>query len=114
MAAISMNDSLRSLAGQALLISSLFSDESEFQRLKGDMEADYISVRSLLLLKKALVLMDKEGTLHSYIADCTIIFPLLKPVKLLVSRCTLCRHMFPLDCILGSHSFKVLKAHLAA
>ena len=81
MAAISMNDSLRELIEQALLMSDLFSDESEYQSLKDDMEADHVSVRSLQLLKRALVFMKKEGTLHSYIADSSIKFPLLKPAK---------------------------------
>ena len=76
-----MNDSLRVLIEQALLIPNLFTDESEHQSLKDDMEANHVSVKSLQLLKRALVFMKKEGTLHTYIADSSIKFPLLKPTK---------------------------------
>lgn len=85
-----MNDSLRELVEQALLIPSIFLDDSEYQSLKNDMDSDYVSIRSLQLLKRALVIMKKEGTLHSYIAASSIKFPLLKPVK--SSVCYVCPH----------------------
>lgn len=80
MAAISMNPSLRELAEQALLITNMFTDESDLQTLKEDIESDYLSVRSMQTLKRALVEIKKEASLQSYTVGSKITFPSFKPV----------------------------------
>jgi hypothetical protein len=82
MAAISMNDSLRTLAEKALLMDSLFADESESQALRDDIAAHCLTLKSIRILRSALVLMDNEDSLHSYIAGSKLTFPGLKsPAK---------------------------------
>jgi hypothetical protein len=79
MAAISINDSLRTLAEKALLMDSLFRDESESRTLRDDIAAHCLTLKSIRILKSALVLMDSKDSLHSYIAGSKLTFPSLKP-----------------------------------
>ena len=74
-----MNDALKTLAQQALTMTSLFADESEVQTLHDDIAAHCLTLKSMRILKSALVLMDSKDSLHSYIAGSKLTFPLLKP-----------------------------------
>ena len=79
MAAIALNASLRGLIERALLIAPTFADDLEVQILKDDMASECISVKSLRILKKALLEMKDESSLHSYIVGSKVTFPTLKP-----------------------------------
>lgn len=79
MAAISMNDSLQCLAEKVLLMDSLFSNESDSQTLRDDIAAHSLTLRSIRILKNALVLMDDKNSLHSYISGSKLTFPNFKP-----------------------------------
>lgn len=82
MAAISMNDSLRSLADKALVMDNLFADDSESQILRDDIAAHILTLKSIRILKNALLLMDSKDSLYSYIAGSKLTFPSLKlPIK---------------------------------
>lgn len=95
MAAISMNESLRELIERALLITTVFTDEADIQTLKDDIVADHVTVETLQILKRALVEMKEERTLHSYIAGSKMTFPAFKPKVVEVSRQPLssCRNL---------------------
>lgn len=79
MAAFTMNDTLKALMEEVLLLTTLFEDESEPQTLRFDIAAEHVSLKSVVILMKALKVMKKEGTLHSYTAGSKIIMPFLKP-----------------------------------
>lgn len=79
MAAFTMNDTLKALMEEVLLLTTLFEDESEPQTLRFDIAAEHVSLRSVVILIKALKVMKKEGTLHCYTAGSKIIMPFLKP-----------------------------------
>ena len=81
-----MNAALRGLIKRTLLITTIFTDESDIQTLKDDCAADYVSVKSLQILKRALVEMKDERTLHSYILGSKVTFPNFKPKVVEVSR----------------------------
>ena len=85
MAAIALNASLRGLIERALLIAPTFADDLEVQILKDDMASECISVKSLRILKKALLEMKDESSLHSYIVGSKVTFPTLKPKTTQVS-----------------------------
>ena len=136
MAAISLNASLRGLIERALLIAPTFADDLEVQILKDDMASECISVKSLRILRKALLEMKDESSLHSYIVGSKVTFPTLKPKTTQVSifwliaescdhccrqlhleiielRCQPCVHSVPdnLYCYLYRSLFDEVNAH---
>ena len=74
-----MNETLKALMEEVLLLTTLFKDETEPQTLRSDIASEYVSLNSVVILMKALKAMKKEGTLHSYTTGSKIIMPILKP-----------------------------------
>ena len=79
MAAFSMNESLKTLMEEVLLLTTSFEDETELQTFRLDIAAQHVSLKSVVILMRALKLMKKEGTLHTYTTGSKIILPILTP-----------------------------------
>lgn len=64
---------------EVLLLTTSFEDETELQTFRLDIASHHVSLKSVVILMKALKLMKKEGTLHTYTTGSKIILPILIP-----------------------------------